>query len=110
VTPVTPILLAAVAFAVAAALSAAAARFAGPFLGGRVGGREANRAPRPPRLGGVVVLAATVAVVLASGAPLPAAWSGLWPWALAVYALGFLDDLVDLPRSSSASCSPRRCP
>jgi UDP-GlcNAc:undecaprenyl-phosphate GlcNAc-1-phosphate transferase len=43
------------------------------------------------------VLLATAGVGAAAGVTLPAPWPALLPWILAVYAIGLLDDVFDVP-------------
>jgi UDP-GlcNAc:undecaprenyl-phosphate GlcNAc-1-phosphate transferase len=80
-----------------AALLSWAAVWLGRAAGGRLGGVEPGLVRRPPRLGGVAVLLAVAIVGSVARLSLPGPWAALLPWILAIYALGVLDDVFDLP-------------
>ncbi len=84
-------------FAVAVALCAVVGRAGSRFLRGRIGGVEPGIERRPPRLGGLAIFAAAFGVAALAGYPLPPGWGPLLPWILGMYALGFADDLLDVP-------------
>ena len=93
--PVWYVLAAAVL--VGGALSWTAARVGSLHLGGRIGGCEAGIDRRPARLGGLAALAAAAAVAFVSDLRIPNGWAPLLPWILAMYGLGFLDDIFNVP-------------
>ena len=87
----------AAAFLAGGALCWLAARLASRFLKGRIAGVEAGIDRRPPRLGGLVALAVIAAVAYAAGYSVPPGWAPLLPWVLAMYGVGLVDDLLNLP-------------
>ena len=86
----------AAAFLVSGALCWLASRVAGRLFHGRIAGVEAGTDRRPPRLGGLVALPVAIGVAYAAGYSIPPGWAPLLPWVLAMYALGVVDDLVNL--------------
>lgn len=87
----------AIAFLCGGALCWLAARGAPRLLRGRIVGLEAGRDARPPRLGGLALLATAFGVGWVAGYPIPAGWMPLVPWILGMYLVGFADDAFDLP-------------